>query len=113
MAVFRLPVASTDPHSRLSVDLDGRPFVITLDWNDREGAWYFSMHADDAEQTPIVQGWPVRVAAQPLWRNRHALRPPGDILFIDLGRGNLDPGRDDLGTRVIALYYDAESVGEL
>lgn len=112
MAVSRLPLDAQDPHAELSVELDGSPWVLSLDWNERDGAWYLSVFADDAARTPVVEGWRICTGGLPLKRAR-GVRPEGEIQFVALGGGDADPGRDELGSRVVALYYDREGLAEL
>ena len=113
MTISRLPIDSVDPHSSFSVELDGSSYVIEFDWNARDGAWYASAFADDAEQTPIVEGWRVCAPGRLFGRAIGDARPPGDIIFAPLDGAHVDPGRNDLGVRVIALYYDAASLAEV
>jgi len=113
MSVDRLPLSSEHAHQSLSVELGGSPFTIEILWSDRDAAWYLSVYAEDADATPIVEGWRVCVSGLPLRRTRGSARPPGEILFVDLGGTLQDPGRDELGERVIALYYDPDDFAEL
>lgn len=113
MTIHRLPIDAADPLFEFSVDLDGRPLAIRFQWNIREEAWFASVFADDADRTEIVTGKRVCAPGRLLWRARGSARPLGEIIFVDLGGTNTDPARDDLGSRVIALYYDEESWAEL
>ena len=57
-----------------TVDLDGRPYLLAFDWNGREDAWYISIYADDADTTPLIEGWRVSIAAAP---NAQGRQPDG------------------------------------
>ncbi len=113
MAVFRLPLDAEAPHSRRSVQLEGVSYLIDLDWNERNEAWFVSVYLDDAGPTPIVQGFRVVIGSPVLRRVRTPPRPPGDILFIDTSGEDLDPGRDDVGARVQGLYYERADIEAL
>ena len=84
------------------VTLEGVLYYVYMDWNQREGRWYQSIH--DATNTPIegcisrklVTNWKILIGATVDGR------PPGDIYTSSVD--HLDPALIDLGTRV-ALYY--------
>lgn len=110
MAV-RLPIDSIEPHSRREVQLDGASFTMDLDWNDREQGWHVSLYTAAGE--PLIEGHRVVIGGSPLRRVTKAGRPGGDIIFVDTSGTQEEPGRDDLGARVVALYYDATEIQAL
>ena len=113
MTVYKIPLDADDSHFGFSVDLDGSLFSISFYWVEREGAWYCSLAADDNDATPIVSGWRVCVPGLLTRRAYGVSRPAGELLFVDIGETNTDPGRYDLGVRIILLYYDEASMAEL
>jgi len=100
---LELPIDSTDPHYVLTVQLEGARYQLAMDWNERESAWYLSVAEEDGTQ--IVDG--IRVVVDwPLLRKVAAsTRPPGEIVFVDTSRSGEDPGRYELGERVVATYF--------
>ncbi|MCK6585962.1 MAG: hypothetical protein L6Q76_00095 [Polyangiaceae bacterium] len=95
--------------------LDGRDYLLTLRWNQREEAWYLDLA--DADDVLIRAGMKL-VMGQPLLRGvLDARRPPGELLVLDmegtsdavadLGPRIADPGLDDLGVRHHLAYLDA------
>lgn len=111
MASFRLPVDPTEPHQRQGFELGGSSFLLDLDWNERNQAWFFSLFTND--EIALIEGFRVVIGARPLRRVTDSRRPAGDIQFVDTGVGSVDPGRDDLGNRVILLYHDPETAASL
>ena len=99
-----LPFDSTDPHYTVTVPLEGARYVFCLDWNAREEAWYLSIN--DLENEPILSGLRIVADWTPL-RRFHYLDniPPGEILILDTSGEGMDPGRNDLGDRVLVLYF--------
>ena len=86
--------------------LDGREYLLTFRWNQREAKWYLSIA--DSEEAPIVSGVKV-VLNFPLITNRvrDIRRPPGEIFAVDPSGDERDPGFNDLGARVRLLYIEA------
>lgn len=108
MSKYILPFHSRNPHYRLDIDLEGSRFVAILDWNQREGAWYFSLELPDGTQ--LLDGRKVVVEWPMLYRLSDARRPPGELYFIDTAGGRADPGREDLGGRVTTLYVESRDI---
>jgi len=108
MAVLRLPIDSTDPHARQLVELEGSTYAIETDWNDRDQAWFCSIYTN--EGTALITGYRLVIGALPIRRVVGDTRPPGEIQVVDTAGGYVDPGRDDLGSRVILLYWERETL---
>lgn len=89
--------------------LDGREYVLTFRWNQREAKWYLSIA--DTNEAPIVQGVKI-VINFPLLTNRivDERRPPGEIFAVDPSGEERDPGLYDLGARVRLLYIEAADI---
>ncbi len=111
MAAYTLPLDSADPHYTLELDLEGSRFVAILDWNERDASWYFSLELPDGTQ--LLDGHRM-VIGQPLLRRiKDSRRPKGDIILLDTSGEQLDAGRDELGGRVVALYYEQADLAAL
>lgn len=103
MAVLTLPVRSDFDRFAFQVDLQGTLYNLAFRWNDRAGAWFFTLA--DADGDPIVAGKRVSVDV-PLLRNvTDARRPAGEILALDTN-GAGDPAQSDLGGRVVVVYVE-------
>jgi hypothetical protein len=90
--------------------LDGASFELRFRWNPRAAGWFLDVF--DAGGEAIVLGVRIVVSWPLLRRVTHAGRPAGEIMAVDTTGGG-DPGRDDLGSRVVLKYFDAASVAEL
>lgn len=106
MIVSLIPTAQdpnlTDYTQRTT--LGGVEFVLRFYWNDRVGRWHLDI--SDQEGDPIVVGLVV-VIGVPLNRTVTDIRRPrGAILAIDPTGENTDPGKLDLGSRVLLIYVE-------
>jgi hypothetical protein len=85
--------------------LDGATYTLEFRWNVRLGAWFLAI-LDETGSTPIQTG--IRLVAN--WRlgsANVALQPPGSLFAHDTSGQGLDPGFEDLGTRVQLVYLTA------
>lgn len=67
--------------------------------------WFYDISSED--ETPILMGQPVFVDYALAERFQSSLLPSGKWFFFDTSNKLLDPGREDLGTRVILIYEDS------
>lgn len=108
MPIHVIPVSPTPdalPFDQRTV-LDGRPYILRFQWNERAACWYLTIAQDDG--TPLLRGLAVRNNVPLLRPYRHDTRlPGGDIV----AQTEVEPGRDaqreELGARVVLLYIDA------
>ena len=108
MAIVEIPTRSDVERYKFTIDLDGTSYGFAFHYNDRMSKWIFDITLDDG--TPIIENIPVYVNEIPLSRFQDTRLPPGTIMFIDTSGASLDPGRDDLGTRVLMVYLDSSEV---
>lgn len=112
---FLVPNAAEVAYSRQKTRLDGRDYVLTFSYNEREDRWYLSLYDD--EDKPILLGLKL-VSNFPLLRHYHwdERVPPGELMAVDLAT-NLSPppGFAELGEgrRIELTYYDQAKVQEL
>jgi hypothetical protein len=95
--------------SSQTLSLDGVLFTLELRWNSRAQAW--SMDLYDAASNLLAGG--LRLVADTPLLERFGKRddfPAGDFIAFDSSAQGLDPGYEDLGTRVSLLYVTAEEV---
>jgi hypothetical protein len=105
MATLVLPARHDVPFFDFEVDLEGRTYTFTFRWNERAGAWFFTLR--NATGTILVAGRKVVLGARLMGRSRDAALPPGALFAIDTAGTDVDPGRDDLGSRVLVVYSES------
>lgn len=84
------------------VDLDGVEYRLGIAWNRRGEHWTMSLSLADG--SPVVSG--IRIVADTplLAAVSHPDRPLGELVALDTSGASLDPGRDDLGQRVLLMH---------
>lgn len=106
-STFTLPINSTLPDFTFEVDLDGATYGFRFRWNVRAQAWFMSLSDDGGNplltEQRVVVGFPLGK------RGRNASLPPGTLWALDTSGLDEDPGLTDLGTRVLVLYFAADS----
>lgn len=105
MTTFRIPTSTESPSYTQRTTLDGREYILILDYNGRDGHWYMTLQ--DQDGAAIVSGLRVVVDYPLLRKVRDLRRPPGELYAIDLTGTHVDPGLTDLGDRVALFYYDS------
>ena len=86
--------------------LDGRDYLLTFDWCQRDGRW--RLDVADADGVAIVSGVTLVARGYPLAGVLDARRPAGDLVVIDsTGANDLDPRFSDLGARFRLVYFAA------
>lgn len=108
MAVLQIPTRSDIDSYSFTIDLDGKTYGFSFHFNGRMQIWLFSISTENG--LPLVESVPVLVNTDVLGRYTSEDLPPGHILFVDKSGANLDPGLDDLGSRVIMFYIDVAEV---
>lgn len=92
-------------HYDLQVVLDGAVFTLELRWNTRDEAWYMDLRTEAGDpiltSVKVVVDWPLA------GRCVDARRPAGALFAIDTSSERRDPGKDDLGSRVILVYFES------
>lgn len=94
----------TDPFSSQLTTLSGRDYLLTFAWNLRESAWYL----DIADQDGVVLAASLKLTVDyPLLKRATDPRlPAGTLMPLDTSGAGIDPGLDDLGTRVLLSYLE-------
>ena len=86
--------------------LDGRDYLLTFDWCQRDGRW--RLDVADADGVAIVSGVTLVTRGHPLAGVIDTRRPAGDLVVVDAtGANDLDPGFADLGARFRLVYFTA------
>lgn len=104
MTAQLVPTYTDTTHYSEQVTLDGSPYVLTFDFNQREAAWYVSVGLPDGTRIydglKLVCNWPL------MHKCSDPNRPPGDLFVLSNSADNSTPGLADLGTGGrCALYY--------
>lgn len=98
-----LPLRSDLPHFDFQCELDGSTYGFEFWWNSRSETWTMSIF--DAEGVALVRGVRVVVGFPLASRSRDSGVPPGTFLAFDTSGKSEDPGLEDLGKRVLLLYF--------
>lgn len=109
MAILRIrTLRDGTAHYTQTVALDGRGYVMDLDYHARDGYWYLSLA--DSDGVPI-QGCVGRrcVANWPILRSVDARRPPGELIVA--GGQDVPPGLTTFGDGQALYYAEASELG--
>lgn len=112
MATIRLSLGLGDDAAIKPTEqvLDGRRYLFELSWYPRAEAWMLDLRSSDG--TSLLAGIPVRVGQDLLGPHVGDALPGeghGSLVPVDTSGSGTDPGRDDLGTRVVFDYVEAGS----
>jgi hypothetical protein len=107
MATIEIPLDSSVPDFRQTVQLDEIPYVLEFDYCEQDLSWYFSLYRQtDGDPVPVLEGYRVSVRYPILLGVCGEDRPPGELIFLDLN-GTGDPQRGGLGTTTKLYYQEA------
>lgn len=106
MSTVNIPLTS-DPWVEFSVSLEGVNYVFDVRWSERAGAWYLDVLNEDGDYLAVGRKL---VCDFPVVGHRETNPDifPGYLWIVDTSGQQIDPGPDDLGSRVL-MYYE-ESV---
>lgn len=104
--LITIPVARREPHQEQTTTLDGRPFVIRLDWIQRIQRWTISLFSPNGDA--IVQCKGLVLGADILRQVRYnPAAPQGGLVVVDMQGADVEPDLDSLGGRHRILYFGA------
>jgi hypothetical protein len=107
VTIYRIPLASREPHQVQTTTLDGRAFRLSVDWNGRIERWFFSLH--DAAGTALVTSKALVGGADLLRQLRwNPEAPQGGLILIDTLDEGTDADLDSLGVRHVLMYVSPE-----
>lgn len=105
MSTVILPVGN-EPWSEQSFKLDGAVYTLTIRWNTRDGAFFMDLYDANGDllkpAIKLVCDWPLTGL-----RDTDPRMPPGVLRVLDTTGAQIDPTLDDLGTRCLLLYEEA------
>jgi hypothetical protein len=100
-----------DPSKRLQtfdVELDGSTYRIDLIYNHRVDQWFMNLaFRRETTVVPILTGAGLSALYPTLAGTQHPDRPGGELMPY----GVVDPGRYDLGTKTLLLYFPKVDLG--
>lgn len=105
-----LPVHSDEPHYTFQVELDGATYGFEFLWNPICPGWVLSIYTGDDQ--PILTGLRVVVDWPLTGRFADSRLFPGALMAVDTTGQQLDPARDDFGSRVLLRYFTAAELAE-
>jgi hypothetical protein len=111
MTVFRIPTEQDLADYTLQLPLDGVEFFLTFNWNTITAAWYMSI--SDTNSTPLLVGRKICINCGIRGAYRDLRLPPGEFIAYDTTGSNTEANINDLGTRVILLYYDLSEIAAI
>lgn len=111
MAVEILQLSSDHEYQEAEFQLDGETFRLLVRYNKRIDSWVLSVF--DFEGTAVATGRRITVNNFLFPWLVTSARPSGQLMALDSQDEDSDPGHDDLGTRVVLYYLDAEEVAAL
>ncbi len=91
-----------------TVTLDGRVYLMTLQWSIRDGHWFMDLADQDSVNIPGCIGRKL-VADYQVLRSVDPRRPPGELIVAGSVGG--DPGLFDLGGDQALTYAEAADLG--
>jgi hypothetical protein len=94
-----------------NVPLEGASYGLGFYWNVRASAWFFDI--DDPFGNPVVHGLRITAGRNLLVQSVNSLQPPGVFFVWDTSGGDVDPGINDLGVRVLLIYIPAADVAAI
>lgn len=104
--IIELPFTS-DAAQMFTIQLGGRKYQISAQYNDRNGVWTMDM-TDPVVNTPIITGIALTLG------NDSLLEPYnfniGHILIIDTSNMGVDAGPDELGGRVKVYWLSTDEI---
>jgi hypothetical protein len=107
----QLPLEPSNAHYSFSTTLDGTEYLFDVRWNGRDGAWYFDLL--DADEDMIRAGNKVTLGSSPGVRSSDSRFPAGAFLTLDASGAGVEATYEDIGTRVLLLYYSPEELAGL
>ena len=110
MAYVKLPVRADLPAYEFELELEGRVFFFSFNWNARVGRWFMTIK--DQAQVAIVSGVKLLTGWPLLERFQDVRLPLGTLFVIDSANEGQDPQIDTLGGRHILMYRESTTVDE-
>lgn len=109
MAVLVVPASQDLFDYTERVELDGEKYELRFRWNERAESWFVDIF--DAVGTAILYGRRVVVDSRLTGQHKHVDGVmPGEFTAFDTTARREDAGLNELGDRVLLLYFDSTEV---
>lgn len=99
-----LPTFPGEPDKPITIELEGRDYILRYRWSERRAGWYIDLLTEDGE--PIMLGRRLCPRERPLEGVADDRAPPGVLVVT----GPDAYFRDDLGASLLLMYVEAEAV---
>ena len=115
MPVEIIPTLEQTPFFTQRTKLDGRDYILSFKYSDRENRWYVDISDQDGEL--IVASVKLTLGTLLLGCVVDPRRPPGELMVIHYptyepgGSPPEDPGFEDFGRDTLLTYFDAAELG--
>ncbi len=107
MSVQTIPVLSGVPSQEILITLEGRRYLLRLDWLGRLETWSFSLFTEN--ETPFLQGKGLVLGADLLRLSRHVPGcPQGSLLLTDSQGLDAEATLSSLGVRHLLIYVTSD-----
>lgn len=100
--MIELPLFSTTPSYRYTVEIESVVYMLQFHFNDRMGRWIMDILTPS--QVVILAGIPMLTDTDLIGRFQNKALPPGYFLVVDNTGKHRNPDFDNFGTDV-KLYY--------
>jgi hypothetical protein len=97
--------------SSLATSAGNRSYTFDVRWNTRDEAWRFDMY--DPDGILMVAGVKIVLNSYLGRRSTHPFFNGNVLAAVDTSIYGIDPGFDDLGTRVQVWHYTASDLASL
>lgn len=105
MATYKIPVTSDNLNYRMTVEMDGSLYHLDFRYNDRAGAWFISVYAEDGTEILIgqklVTDWIVGQYSSTV------NLPAGELMVLDATQAGIEATDSNFGSTVVVLYKEA------
>lgn len=96
------------PEVEFPVDLGETEYILRFHYLERFDSWLLDVL--DADSSPIAEGLPVVLNKPLLSQVVDPRRPAGDLLFIQLGSGDVPPSFEGFGTKFVFYFMTADEI---
>lgn len=104
--MLKIPVSSGEPSQTFTITLDGRRFILIIEWNDRMHRWFFKLSTESGQA--IMSGKHLATSFDLLAQIRSFdYSPPGILIVVDTTKVGNDPDLYSLGNTHLLMYVEA------
>lgn len=104
--IQKIPLLSETTDQKLTVELDGNPYILRVLWNERFG--YFSLSINTIDDEPILTNIKMVKNYNLTSRFKDARLPFGGLYFVQEKGNAVRPGYGDIGGNFGLYYYEPD-----